>query len=96
MRNLFLIALLVFLILFLSSGHDLFHNHEPDLKHHHDCPAHQLYLLFQSIFIFVFIFLFLRFKFVCSIIIECGYVQKYGNYNYYSRAPPFEKLKTLT
>jgi len=93
--NHYFIVLLLFLFLLLGSGQELFHNHEPDLEHHHDCPAYQLYLLFSTILIFDCIF-----YFFIIILVTLGLIHYESNYsyfhsNYYSRAPPFQILKTF-
>ena len=88
--NLSLIVLLVSLLLLLGSGQDLLHNHEPDLEHHHDCPAHQLYLLFSSILIFYCIFYFILSILVALKLILYEPDHSYFYKNHYSRAPPFQ------
>jgi len=95
-NNHYLIVLLVFLLLLLGSGQELFHNHEPDLEHHHDCPAYQLYLLFSSILIFDCIFYFFIFILVTLRLIHYEPNHSYFNRNYYSRAPPFQILKKIS
>ncbi len=85
----YLPILLVLLLLFLSSGHDLFHNHKPDLEHHHDCPAFQIVLSFSSIIVYYFI--------ICFILSVCAFfpfVRQNVEYtsprsDYHPRAPPF-------
>ena len=89
--NLHLTGLLIILVLLLSSGQDLFHNHAPGLEHHHhDCPAQQLYLLFNSVLIFNFVLFVLIIVFL--ILKSFDFDSKYGFFskNYYSRAPPFQ------
>jgi TRAP-type C4-dicarboxylate transport system permease small subunit len=58
-------CLLVFMLFFLSTGHEFMHNHEPDHEEHGDCPAHQIDYLFNSLIIPVIFFtitlLFLQF-----------------------------------
>ena len=49
---------LILLIFLFSTGFDFFHNHEPDLKVHHDCPAYHIFILLNSILITFLIFLF--------------------------------------
>jgi hypothetical protein len=92
--NIYLCALLISLFLLLGSGQDLFHNHEPDLKHHHDCPGYQLNLLFSSVLIIDCVFFF-----IISLIVTLKYFQSefhhaYFSDHYYSRAPPFQILNT--
>jgi hypothetical protein len=86
----------VSLLLLLGSGQDLLHNHEPDLEHHHDCPAYQLYLLFSSILVFFCIFYFFIFTLLTLRLILCKPNHSYFNRNYYSRAPPFHILKNIS
>lgn len=89
------ILFLVFLLLFLSTGQVLFHNHEPDLEHHHDCPAYQLYLLFSSTLIFecIYYLIILIFTYLCFISGKTKYT--FFNKTYHSRAPPFQILKNI-
>lgn len=94
-NNHYLIVLLVFLLLLLGSGQELFHNHEPDLEHHHDCPAYQLYLLFSSILIFDCIFYFILLLIVALKLIHYEPNHSYFYKNHYSRAPPFPILKNF-
>lgn len=51
-----LLYLLVFTLLFLSTGHEFMHNHEPDSHDHHDCPAYQIDFLLSSFVIIYFFF----------------------------------------
>ncbi len=83
----------VFLLFFLGSGQELFHNHEPDLEHHHDCPAHQLYVLFGSILVFSCLFVL-----ILSILATLAFIHVEADCSffytkYYSRAPPFQIWK---
>ncbi len=94
-NNHHLIILLVFLLLLLGFGQELFHNHEPDLEHHHDCPAYQLYLLFSSILIFDCIFYFIILIIAALKLIRYEPNHSYFYKNYYSRAPPFQILKNF-
>ncbi len=55
-----LVVTTIVIMLFLSIGHDFFHNHTFDFKHHHGCPAHEIYLLFTSIIITPILFLFIN------------------------------------
>ena len=89
----YLVLSLVFLLLLLCSGQELFHNHEPDLEHHHDCPAYQLYLLFSSILFLDCIYYLLLLIFVTLIFICCEQDHSFYYRNYHSRAPPFQILK---
>lgn len=91
----YLICLFVFLLLLLSSGHDLFHNHEPDFEHHHDCPAFQIYLLFSSTIIYHCVFCFILS--VCAFLFLIQYNSEYSffKYTYDSRAPPFQIIKNI-
>ena len=47
-----LIIGLACLLLLLSTGQDLFHNHEPDSDSHHECPAYQIYLMLSAAIVF--------------------------------------------
>lgn len=40
---------LIALVLFLSTGHDLFHNHQPDFENHEDCPVYQFLVVLGSV-----------------------------------------------
>ena len=93
--NLYLIVLLLSVLLLLGLGQDLFHNHKFDLKHHYDCPAYHLYLLFSSILIFFSIYFFSIF-----ILISFGFIHSKLKHSCYynivhSRAPPFQILKNV-
>lgn len=87
--------LLVFLLLLLGSGQNLFHNHEPDLEHHYNCPAYQLYLLFISILILDFIFFFIISILTILRLIHYETYHSYFYRNHHSRAPPFQILKNI-
>ncbi len=52
----YLLYLLVFTLLFLSTGHEFMHNHEPDTEEHHDCPAYQIEFLLSSFIIHYYFF----------------------------------------
>jgi hypothetical protein len=80
--------LIVFILLFLSAGQELMHNHEPDHKVHSDCPAHQIGLLFNSplfqIFFFFITIVFVQFlKFQHTRFIDCTIRREIN-----ARAPP--------
>ena len=91
----YILSLLVLLLLFLSSGYDLFHNHEPDLEHHQDCPAFQIYLLFSSTIIYHCVLCFILS--VCAFLFLIQYNSEYSffKYTYDSRAPPFQLIKNI-
>ncbi len=52
----YLLYLLVFTLLFLSTGHEFMHNHKPDTEEHHDCPAYQIEFLLSSFIIYYYFF----------------------------------------
>ena len=93
--NYYLILLLIFLLLFLSSAQDLFHNHKPDLEHHQDCPAYQLYLLFSSSFIFEYFYCCILLIFLYLHLISFKSDYSFFNKTYNSRAPPFQIKKNF-
>ena len=95
MSNHYLIVLLVLLLFLLGSGQELYHNHEFDLEHHHDCPAYQLYLLFSSILVFDCIFYFFILVLITLRLIHHQPNHSFFHRNYYSRAPPFQILKNI-
>ena len=84
-----LLILFIFLLLFLSVGHDFLHNHEPDLKYHHDCPAHQIFLIFSSAIVFNFILCIFLLVWLYHSIIKLYSICTFNYCIYESRAPPF-------
>jgi len=42
-------ASFIALMLFLSTGYDLFHNHQPDFEHHEDCPVYQFLIVLGAV-----------------------------------------------
>ena len=90
-----IVSILIVLLLFLSSGQDLLHNHKPDLKKHDDCPAHQIFLLFSSTiqYFITFSFLLLICVFVALFQLESAY--SFFKYSFYSRAPPFQICQNI-
>lgn len=79
---------LIFLWLVLSVGHELFHNHEPDLLSHQDCPAFQLYLLLNSTILVLWIFHFIFTICALFFINEYNVTYRFSNKTYFPRAPP--------
>jgi len=90
--NSYSVFFFVFLLFLLSAGQDLFHNHEPDLIDHDDCPAYQLYLLFSSTLLVEYLFCFILLLFVTSNFIDCQPEYSFFHINHNSRAPPFQIL----
>jgi len=88
--RLYLVGFLVILLLALSAGQELLHNHEADLEDHHDCPAHQLALLFSSTIIVYFVFSVLLS--LCEFLFFPQFQISYSCFNcvFHSRAPPFQ------
>jgi len=91
----YIIGLLLFLLLFLSIGSDLFHNHKPDLECNDDCPAFHIYLLFSSTIIFYFIFWFILAIFTILILIRFNSNYLFTRRTNDSRAPPFQISENL-
>ena len=81
---------LLFLLVFFSAGIDFLHNHEPDFQIHQDCPAHQLYILFNSILIFLLIVYFreIIFSYLLLWVYKRPFLQFTRVNN--SRGPPFQ------
>jgi hypothetical protein len=86
----YLVGSLVFVVLLLTLGQGLLHNHEPDLEHHHDCPAFEIYLIFSSVIVQYCLFFF--------VLICCAFVapiEYFSAYLFFAaphdpRAPPFQ------
>jgi len=84
-----IVGVLIFLILILSCCQDLLHNHKPDGKHHHDCPAFQIFLIFNNAIILYFIYLCIYLASILIALIEYDYIQKQANSDINCRAPPY-------
>jgi len=89
----FQVSLLVLLLLILSSGQDLFHNHEPDFKDHQDCPAFQIYLLFSSTIVSYCVFCFILSFCTVLLLVHCNSVYSLFKFTYDPRAPPFQIIQ---
>jgi len=89
----YILSILIILMLVLSSGFNLLHNHEPDFKYHQDCSAYQIYLLLSTIIVSCYTFsltiCFLTFFQLC----QHNTVDSFLKYTFNSRAPPFQILK---
>jgi hypothetical protein len=85
-----LLGSLVFLILLFSIGSDFFHNHKPDLEHHHDCPALQIYLIFTSVIVQYFVFHFILLSCAVILVIQYRAHHFFSSPTYQPRAPPFQ------
>ena len=85
-----LLASLVFLILFFSLGSDFLHNHKPDLEHHHDCPALQIYLIFTSVIVQYYVFHFILLSCAVILVIQYRAHHFFPSPTYHPRAPPFQ------
>ncbi len=85
----YILSMLIVLMLVLSSGYNLLHNHEPDLKYHQDCSAYQISLLLSTIIVYYYTFgLVLCFlAFIYSY--QYNIVYSFFKYTFNSRAPPF-------
>jgi len=92
----YILSLLVVLLFFLSSGHDLLHNHEPDLEDHHDCPAFQIYLLFSSAIVYYCAFCFIIGILTFVLLYQYNSVYSIFKYTFNSRAPPFQIFKSVS
>jgi len=86
----FVTGLLVLLMLFLSIGQDLFHNHKPDLEQHDDCPAFHIYLLFSASIVFDCIYWFILLLLVVLNLTCYRPVFYYFQKTHNPRAPPFQ------
>jgi hypothetical protein len=93
--NRYLVVGLLFLMLLLGAGQEYVHDHEPDLEHHHDCPAYQLYLLFSLIFICFCVFWFLFLLLVVFQVLSSHLNYSAFYRHYFSRAPPFRIVKNF-
>lgn len=82
----------IILLMIMSAGHDLFHNHEPDLFRHHDCPAFHLYLLLTTMILFIWIFFTVFALYAIIFISEYKFVCCLTNDIYFSRAPPLQNF----
>lgn len=77
------------LLILLSAGQDLFHNHHPDSDAHQDCPAYQIYLMFSAAIVVdcTYRFFFLIVLFFKQIFCQSGHA--IFHLCHHSRAPPF-------
>lgn len=81
------------LLLFLSIGQDLFHNHEADSDTHHECPAYQIFLMLSAAIV---VDCMCRFFFLVVLFFKRIFRPSDDSIfrlSHHSRAPPFRVLK---
>jgi len=83
-----LVYLLVLILLFLSTGHELMHNHAPDTEEHEDCPAYQIEFLLNSLLIPAFFFSLIITFFLFFSIPKISEIDSATHREIYPRAPP--------